>query len=189
MTSKESPAGWQLVQLAVLLQTAEQHLGVTMEVLRDLYDGAVAGSRIVLNASSSGRLQTAIAELAQLVERADRLVDELPSSRIEAEAREIAESAARDLADGIYDADRARAAARILDVERGWPALAKALRGTDAHTAWEATTIADVLGAFRGVSPQRVRRVATAAGLAPGAPFASCNADEAIRLAAQMEGA
>ena len=67
--------------------------------------------------------------------------------------------------------------------------LAVGLAQGDSHTAWEETTIADLLGGFRGVTSDDVRMLAADAGVTADAEFATCDPDEVVRLATSLRRA
>ena len=87
----------------------------------------------------------------------------------------MCEAAAVDLASGILDPRRVLVAARLLDVERGWPALADSLAAGDVVSAWGGLTVDALLGRFRGADPSDVALVTAEADLVePDVPFSAC---------------
>ncbi|MGB2711991.1 MAG: hypothetical protein WBC33_10790 [Conexibacter sp.] len=179
-------SGWRLVQLAELLRTLAQHEEVALAALHDVRGDIATG--VVIDRHAIEDARAAAVEIAQLAERAEQLAELLAGEHdLELVPTVIASAAAHELAAGILDAGRARLAFQTLQVQDGWPALADALRSTDAHTAWAEMTIAEALGSFRGASPELVLGTAAAAGLAPSQTIVSCSPSEIAELAACLE--
>jgi hypothetical protein len=179
--------GWQLVQIADLLargkRLGDRALRILSDVDADLPDDASS----TLSAGETAELAALVLDIVQLGERLQVLAEALPREETAVGYAEVAAAAAADLAHGIIDVERARLAARVLDPHTGWRALAEGLTQTDSHTAWEAATIGDVLGSFRGVSPAAVHAVAADASLSADAELASCDPLAVVRLAASLE--
>ncbi len=179
--------GWILVQVADLMRSLEAHTDAGLRKLTDLDGELQSGAEVTVDRESLGQLRDAVGEVVQRAERAEQLLDALPADPILANYQTVADAAARDLAEGILDRETARLASTLLTWRQGWPALAESLRTTDVFHAWNDTTVADVLGAFRDVSPHLVRLIATRAALAPGTELSSCTTEQIAQLAGQLE--
>jgi hypothetical protein len=181
-------AGWRLLQLAELLRQLESHQDRLLTILRRLEPSVDPGFSMKLKRAHVEELHRGIDGLTDLVEQAAALIDGVAFDALEIGFDELADRARPELARGdALDARRVVLSARLLRFEIGWPALAEGLRTSEVHMSWQGTTVSDVLSAFRGATPQLVRRVATAAGLAPGAELANCSADAIARLADQLD--
>jgi hypothetical protein len=121
-------------------------------------------------------------EVAELASQVALIIDDLPRDSVVVERWEIAESARTALADGIVDQRRARAAASLLTIEQGFPALAESLTDSDAHTYWTARVV-DVLAAFQGVDETRARQAAALAGVPDTARFHELPPERVLELA------
>jgi hypothetical protein len=169
--------GWRLVQIADLLRRSHAlHLDALERIERL---GDAAGLPADLE-----RLSDAIADL---VGQLQVLARGLPDERVEVGLDDVQAGAAIDLAAGIYDEARALLAARVLDAGDGWPALAEALRSTDAHWDWETVTVERLLGSFRDVGAGEVAAALAAAGIDAPLPFASCTTGQALGLASALD--
>jgi hypothetical protein len=124
-------------------------------------------------------------EAAQL----ESLVAGLPESEIRVTPASVRVGAAAQLADGILDVRTVLLAASVLPVDEGWRALASALRTSDAHEFWSETTVADVLGRFRGAKPAVAGRLLHEAQIDPSALWPSLPAASVARLAGLLERA
>lgn len=179
---------WRLLQLSDLAHQIQTHDDRLLTILHRITDTARPTFALALKRTAIEEVHRAVDNIEQLAERAASLTESLPVEAVEISYEDLATAASRELAEGnILDAERVRLAARVLDHRTGWRSLAHGLRATDAHTAWETTTISDLLGSFRHVPPKLVREIATAAGIAPGAEIAACEPDEIARLAAQLD--
>lgn len=69
----------------------------------------------------------------------------------------------------------------------GFPALAAALRCTDAHESWGAFTIGHFLACFRDADPHLARHVTGLATLSPDTCWAACDRAQIVRLAIVLE--
>jgi hypothetical protein len=74
----------------------------------------------------------------------------------------------------------------VLDVGRGWRALAASLAEGDAVAAWDRLTVDELLGCFRDADPRVVAQVVAEAGLDPGTRFAACPSEQLTALAAGL---
>jgi len=181
--------GWKLVRLAELLRAVEHHQDRALRILYRLDPRMRSSFAVTLRAAQVEDLHREGAEIVQLVKQIDALVDALPDAEPVAVVYEdVVASAERLLRDGgTLDAAAVLLAAQLLDRLTGLPALAEGLRSSGAYTSWSRTTVGGLLGAFRGVSPQLARRIATAARMAPGTEIAGCHPDEVAQLAEQLD--
>lgn len=181
-------SGWRLLQLAELLRQVEIHQDRMLTILRRLDSSVGLGFLLRLERTHVEELRGRVDKLTDLAEQAAALIDGVPFDAVEIGFEELAASAERELAGGdALDVRRVLLAAKVLRFETGWPALADGLRTSEVHASWVGATVSDVLSAFRGTTPQLVRRVATAAGLAPGAEIADCGPEAIVRLADQLD--
>lgn len=181
-------AGWRLLQLAELLRQVEIHEDRMLTTLRALEPSVGPGFSLRFERADVEELHRGVDALRDLAEQAVALLDGGPFDAVEVGFDELAASAQFDLAVGdAIDVRRVLLAAKVLRFEAGWPALAGGLRTSEVHASWERATVSDVLSAFRGTTPQLVRRVATAAGLAPGAVIGDCSPEAIARLADQLD--
>lgn len=184
-TADAGTAGWTLVQLAELVRRAEELLldGITL-VGPQVHADMAADTTIALSADEVRHVGAALSEGVELAEQLELLTARLPDGPVDADHDAVCEAAAADLARGIVDPRRALVAARVLDVERGWPALADSLTAGDVVAAWGDLTVERLLGRFRGADPHAVERVAAEAGLVePDAPFSTCSPGRLAALA------
>jgi hypothetical protein len=181
--------GWQLLRLAELLRALERHQDRALRILYRLDPSMRPAFAVTLRGGQVDRLHREGAEIAQLVEQIDALLDALPEEEsIVIAYDDVHASAERLLRDSdTLDAMAVLLAAQLLDRTTGLAALAEGLRASGAYTSWDTTTVGSLLGAFRGVSPQLVRRIATAARMAPGTEIARCRPDEIAALADQLD--
>lgn len=181
--------GWRLLRLAELLRELERHQDRALRVLHRLDPSMRPAFAVTLRAGQVDRLHREGIEIAQLVEQIDALLDGLSAEEsIPVAFDDVHASAERLLRDSdTLDAAAVLLAAQLLDRAAGLAALAKGLRASGSYTSWGTTTIGELLGAFRGVSPQLVRRIATAARMAPGTQIAGCHRDEIAALAEQLD--
>ncbi len=180
--------GWRLLQLVELLRQVEIHEDRMLTILRRLEPSVGPDFTMKLKRAHVEELHRGVDRLADLVEQAAALVDGIPLQPVEIAFDELTASAQRELVAGeALDVRRVLLAAKALRFETGWPALANGLRASEVYSSWAGATVSDVLSAFRGTTPQLVRRVATAAGLAPGAEISECGPDAIARLADQLD--
>jgi hypothetical protein len=180
--------GWRLLQLVELLRQVEIHEDRMLTILRRLEPSVGPAFSLRLKRAHVEQLHCGLDGLRDLSEQAVALLDGVPFESVEIGFDELAASAQRELAAGdALDVRRVLLAAKVLRFEAGWPALADGLRTSEVHSSWEGATVSDVLSAFRGTTPQLVRRVATAAGLAPGAEIADRSPEAVVRLADQLD--
>lgn len=180
-------AGWTLVQVTELARRAEQLLLDSIALFGPHAHAAMAGdATIALGAAEMRRVAESLTESAEIAEQLELLAARLPDHDVEAHYGAVRAAAAADLATGIVDPHRVLLAARLLDVEGGWPALAASLVAGDVVAAWDCLTVAELLGRFRGSDPRTVAQVLDEAGLAPETPFASCMPPQLVALAAGL---
>lgn len=179
-------AGWTLVQLSELARRVEQLLldGITLAGPH-LHADMPAGAALRLTATDVHRVVASLAEGVEIGEQLELLASRLPDGPVDAGYDAVRDAAAADLARGIADPARVLVAARLLDVEHGWPALAACLRGADAVATWGRLGVEELLARFRGADRDIVLALAAEAGLEPAARFASCPPE---RLAALADG-
>jgi len=183
MTPATSPA-WGLVQIAELVRRAEQtHLAVMRllpgEARADLPEHASAS----MTGAAIQELQDLVAEGAEIVEQVGDLARSLPAEDVAITYEEVRSAAAADLAEGILDAERVLVAARVLDTEIGWPALAEGMRAVDIRESWTGSTPCATLCAFRGADRPVVKRALRLAEIPWEAGYHDCTADQLARLA------
>jgi hypothetical protein len=183
----EQPSGWSVLQIAELVRAADALLLDGLERLPGVTADLPEDADVVLPSADTAELRALGELLAELAGQLQTLTDELPDGAVDVDYHEIAEAAADDLARGIIDPARALLAARVLPVETGWRALARALRSTDTHAAWDATSAAELLRSFRGADERLVARVLAVARLAPETSFGACDESAMARLAAALE--
>jgi hypothetical protein len=153
MTTAASTPAWTLLQALELLRRVEEHVSAEFTFHKD------GGEPIVTSAATIAGLKQTAAELIDEATQLENLVERLPNAEIRVTAANVQAGASRQLAEGIIDVRTARLAASVLPVAIGWPALASALRCSDAHRFWNATTVVDLLSRFRGARPEAVDRV------------------------------
>jgi hypothetical protein len=182
----DGEVGWTLVQLSALVRRAEELLldGFTLVGPHANADMR-ADAEIAVDGAAMRRVAGSLAEGVEIAEQLELLAERLPATTVAADYRAVSDAAAADLACGIVDPRRALLAARLLDVSRGWPALADALAAGDVVSTWEELTVEAMLRRFRAADPRVVERVAAEAGVALDTPFSACPPD---RLAALADG-
>ena len=181
--------GWRLLRLADLLRALESHQSRALRILYRLDPSMRPAFEVTLRSGQVDTLHREGVAIGELAEQMDALLDALPEGEpIPVTYDDARASAERLLRDGdTVDATAILLAAHLLDRTTGLAALAQGLRASGAYTAWAETTVGGLLGAFRGVSPQLVRRIATAARMAPGTEIAGRHADEIAQLADQLD--
>jgi hypothetical protein len=181
-------AAWTLVQLGALLRGADELL---LDGLRTLGPETHAGfpedASVELAVADVAALQGLLAELADVADELRVLGDCLPDEGVELRYADLRDGAVADLARGMAEPRRALLAARALTLADGWPALAEALRGGDAHADWHETTVAALLRRFRGADAGLVRAVLADAGLNDETTFAACPPERLASLAAALD--
>jgi hypothetical protein len=180
-------AGWTLVQLSEMVRRVEELLldGITLAGPH-LHAGMPPDAVLELTATDVRRVVAALAEGMEIAERLELLAAHLPDGPVDAEYEAVRDAAAADLARGIVDPRRALLAARLLDVEHGWPALATALSSGDATDTWQSLTVEELLTRFRGADRDVARALVADAGLAPDARFASAPPERLAALADRL---
>ena len=183
------PHAWRLVQVGELLRRSHRVHEQALARLDRLEVGAAlsADGTVVLSGELAGELEALGDTIAELAAQLQLLTSDLPDEPVEVGAAEAALAASDDLAAGILDEARLLLAARLLPAREGWPLLAGALRGADAHWEWGETSVARLLGGFRGVSAEGVEQVLVEAGISPHARLASCAPEQVVRLAGALE--
>lgn len=181
--------GWRVVQLAELLRALERHQDRALRTLYRFDPAMRASFAYTLKARQLLRLHREGNEIAQLAEQIETLLAALPDADPIPVTYEDVRASAEQLLrrSASLEARAVLLAAQLLDRTTGLPALAEGLRTSGAYTAWDETTVGSLLGAFRGVTPQLVRRIATAARMAPGTAIAGCHPDEVGQLADQLD--
>lgn len=181
--------GWRLLRLAELLRAMERHQDRALRTLYRLDPSMRPAFAVTLRSGQVDRLHREGIEIAQLVEQIEALLDALPEEEpIPVAYDDVRASAERLLRDSdTLDAAAVLLAAQLLDRVTGLAALAEGLRASGSYASWGTTTVGELLGGFRGVSPQLVRRIATAARMAPGTQIAGCHRDEIAALAEQLD--
>lgn len=187
-TAGAGQAGWTLVQVAELVRRAEELLldGITL-VGPHVHAGMATDATIALGAPQLRRMAAALHEGVELAEQLELLTSRLPGGAVETDYAAVCEAAAVDLAGGILDPRRVLVAARLLDFETGWRALADSLVAGDVVAAWGELTVEALLSRFRGADPHDVELVAAEAGLLePDVPFSACPPAQLVALAGAL---
>ncbi|HEX4806342.1 MAG TPA: hypothetical protein VFU94_10615 [Conexibacter sp.] len=174
--TSRTPA-WTLIQALEVLRRIGEHVSTDFT----FHEGD--GEPIVTSAASVAVLKQTGADLIDEATQLENLVERLPDADIRVTAEDVQTGAARQLKEGILDARTALLAAGVLPVAVGWPALASALRHSDAHRFWNATTVADLLGRFRGADPEAVGRVLQQAQVGSSTLWVALAARTVARLA------
>jgi hypothetical protein len=180
--------GWTLVQLSELVRRAEELLldGITL-VGPHAHAGMAADATIELAPDELARVASQLTEGVEIAEQLDLLAARLPrNAGIRASYEAVRNAAAADLANGIVDPRRMLLAARLLDVARGWPALAASLTAGDVVSAWGSLTVLELLGRFRNADPSLVGQIAAEAGVDQDTRFAACPPEQLEALAAGL---
>lgn len=177
-------AGWTLVQLSELVRRVEELLldGITLAGPH-VHAGMPPDASLELTATDVRRVVSALAEGIEIAEHLDLLAARLPDGPLDVDYAAVRDAAAADLARGIVDPRRALLAARLLDVEHGWPALATALASGDATDTWLSLTVEELLLRFRGADRDQVAELLAEAGLGADARFAQTPPEQLAALA------
>jgi hypothetical protein len=182
----DEAGAWSLLQLAALLRTGQRLLRPGIVTLEEL-TAELPEDRVVRVSTFAVQELHEIGEtLAELAGRMQALLAQLPDGDLEVTSAALAREALEDLAQGILDPLRLRLAASAVPAGAGWCALARSLRTTDAHTAWEGIGAEQLLGCFRGADPRLVQRVVAVAELPAGA-FPAYDTCDVVRLVAALE--
>lgn len=181
--------GWKLLRLAALLRTLERHQSQALGILHRLDPRMRPSLALTLKAAELRHLHREGFEIAQLAEQIDALLDTLSDAEpLAVSYGSVHRSAVRVLRHGdTLDVAAILLAAELLDRATGLPALAEGLRASGAYASWHGTMVCDLVGAFRGVSPQLARRIVAGARLEPGVEIARCHPDEVAQLADQLD--
>jgi len=178
---------WQVYQLDELFRRTQRWVEYSLRTLAPAHEKRPARP-FVLRHSRLAEIRHATQQIERLAAEAQTQLEELPSADMRVAYDHAARGALRELAHGtIYDAHRVVLAAQMGPRRDGLAALASGLRATDAYRSWTGLTLKDLLRAFKGVTPQSVRLVATDVGLAPGDEVAKCAPAQINRLAARIE--
>ncbi len=177
MTPTASTRAWTLLQALELLRRIEAHVSADFTFHEE------GGEPIVTSAAAIGGLKQTAAELVDEVTQLEHLVERLPDAEVSVTASDVQAGASRQLAEGIMDVRTALLAASALPIATGWPALANALRDSDAHLCWDETTLVDLLGRFRGARPEAIDRVLEQAQVDASAQWAEISPQAVARLA------
>jgi hypothetical protein len=112
----------------------------------------------------------------------------LPPRGISVSRTSLADAAALQLAAGLTDIEAVFAAASVLTVDQGWPALAHSLRLKRApYRRWGTASPEEVISAFQGTEGAVVRSVLGQASISSGTGFARCGAQTVRRLADALD--
>jgi hypothetical protein len=180
-------AGWTLVQISELVRRAEELLLDGIALVGPHAHAAMSPSATIeLNADELRRVAGSLLEGVEIAEQLELLAARLPDGGIAASYEALSGAVAADLASGIVEPRRVLLAARLLDVSRGWEALAASLAAGDVVSAWGSLTVEELLGRFRGADPRRIAHVVEEAGLASGTRFAACPSEQLAALAAGL---
>jgi hypothetical protein len=180
-------AGWTLVQISELVRRAEELLLDGIALVGPHAHAAMAPSATIeLGADELRRVAGSLLEGVEIAEQLELLAARLPAGGIDASYDAVSGAVAADLASGIVEPRRVLLAARLLGVSHGWEALAASLAAGDVVSAWDALTVEELLGRFRGADPRRVAQVVEEAGMQPGARFAACSPEHLAALAAGL---
>jgi len=178
---------WQVYQLDELFRRAERWIEYSLRTLAPAHERR-PGRPFVLRHSRLAEIRHAAQQIERLAAEAQTHLAELPSADIRVAYEHAARGALRELALGaIYDAHRVVLAAQMGARRDGLAALASGLRATNAYRTWKGLTLKDLLKAFKGMTPQSVRLIATDVRLAPGDQVAKCAPAQINRLAARLE--
>jgi hypothetical protein len=178
---------WICVQVADLLRSTEELVLDALTVLgSEVHAGMKQDAQVVLTDNALGELTSRLADIAEAGERLRGLAERLPQERSSISYDEARAGAAADLAEGIVEPQAVLLAARVLDVQTGWTALAEALLSADVRFAWDSITASELLGRFRGADPQVVQGVIAEAGVSPEASLADPPDDQVACLASAV---
>lgn len=177
MTAPVSTPAWTLIQSLELLRRVGEHMSADFV----FHEGR--GEPIVASATTIAGLKRTAAELIDEATQLENLVERLPDADIRVTATNVQAGASRQLGDGILEVHTAVLAASVLPVSIGWPALASALRRSETHRFWDATTVADLLRRFRGAKPEMIDRVLRQAQVDPSTLWVEVTARAVARLA------
>ncbi|MBS1870539.1 MAG: hypothetical protein JSS99_12845 [Actinobacteria bacterium] len=110
---------------------------------------------------------------------------------LDADVEEIADAAACALREGGSELLMVELAVRLLDRERGFPALADAIEidPLGCVAGWGETTIAELLDTFHGDDAGRTAYVCTMAGIGPDARWSSLGFDALRRICKALRAA
>lgn len=177
MTPAASTPAWTLLQALELLRRIDEHVSAEFTFHNE------RGEPIVTSAATIAVLKQTAAELIDESTQLENLVERLPDAEVRVTAANVQAGASRQLAEGIIDVRTTLLAASVLPVTIGWPALARALRRSDAHRFWNATTVVDLLSRFRGARTEAIDRVLEQAQVDGSAPWVELAARTVDRLA------
>lgn len=178
---------WRLVQIANLLRRSHALHRSALSILAGVSAGIPSGDTVELDACDMAEIERLGAEIADLTSQLQLLSDTLTAGPTTISTTALRTDAQRALAAGSFDPHITLLAARALTAEDGWPALASALRCTDAHTSWHAVTAARLVTAFRNTDERVVARTMADAALDADLELSACNREEVARLARALE--
>jgi hypothetical protein len=180
---------WQLVQIGELLRRGHRAHVRALARVEPIEVGAELSDTgaVVMSDEVAAELEMLAHSISDLAAQLQVLAGGLPDEPVEVAAEDARRDAARELSAGIFDETRARLAARTLPLQDGWPALASALRASEAHWEWEETTVAQLVGGFRGARASNVAQVLGDACLRPHLRFAACSPEQLSRLADALD--
>jgi hypothetical protein len=180
---------WTLLRLAELFRALERHQDRALRILYRLDPRMRPSFAVTLKAAQVEHVHREAAELAQIFEQIEALIGTLPNEEsLAISYDDVRASAEHVLRHGeTLDATTILLAAQLLDRSTGLPALAEGLRSSGTYASWGTMTVGSLVGAFRGVSPQLARRIATATRMAPGTEVSGCHPEEIAQLAEQLD--
>lgn len=179
MTPTHTPA-WLLMRALDLLRRISERISENELVIQEAREG---GQPIVTVPATVDVLKRTAAELFDDAAELEGLVASLPDGEIRVTRTNVQAGAAAHLADGILDVRTAALAASMLPVDSGWRTLAIALQSSEAHTCWTDTTVAHLLGRFRGAKPEAIEEVLRHAHVDRSTPWPDLPVLTVVRLA------
>lgn len=171
-----------MVELAELLRASDEAALDALVVLSGVEPEISATTAIELTATDTADIVTQADRLGDLADQLRTLAERVVPTDTEVRWSVLQEHAAAALAEGVSDERRVLVLARCLSVRTGLRTLAESLRTTDAHLSWTATTIGQVLGAFRSSDDHFVRRLTGRALLSPETLWSACTSEQLASL-------
>lgn len=178
---------WRLVQIASLLRRSDDLHRSALSLLVGVDADIDPNEAVELSAHDVSEIETFGADIAELASQLQLLTETLSATPAKISAPGLRADAERALAEGSFDPQITLLAARALPAARGWPALAGALRCTDAHTTWHHMTVAQLLTAFRDTDAAVTQHAIRDAALAPDTELSTCDRDDVTRLARALQ--
>lgn len=187
----DARTAWSLVQIGRLAEAVEE-LGARIRALLEPFDpdelqdeGGVA--------FPADRWHVVMDDVCALRDTAEQLGmiggSFTPRYRkLSVDVDEIGDAATRALTEGASQLWTIELAARLLDYERGFPALADAIEidPLGCVAGWDDTTVGGLLSAFRGEDAGRAAAVCEAAGVSPEARWASLGWETLVSICAAL---